>query len=252
MRSFDRVTGVLFVTGIVLISEQLWWMTFFLFLLFLFIRRRGPDEGVMADVFLGFLSGFALWQGITNQWEAVQGNHVLERILLILILLGIYFPLKIHKKEVKLPFQLPDWKRRLDFPYHSIKASSFLLIGLFISLMVFIPTLIGEPETDWKLLFGYGLLFSIVNALLEEWIWRGVLFASLKKYGSVTYAIIITSLGFGLIHLSIGFSLLMSLLFVGAGFYYAVLVWKTESLYPPIVFHWLWNMGMVSNGWIFS
>lgn len=167
-------------------------MTIFLFLILLLIRRIARGGELITDIFTGFLCGFALWQVITNQWGAVQGNHVLERALLILILIGVYFPLRIHKKEVKLPFQVPEWKRRLQFPCHSIKTSSFLLVGLLVSLMVFIPTLIGEAETDWKLLFGYGLLFSIVNALLEEWIWRGVLFAGLQKYGSTFYALIIT------------------------------------------------------------
>lgn len=252
MRPLDGVPGVFFVSGIVFISEQLWGMTLFLYFLFFFVRKMDLGDKVITDIFIGFLSGFALWQGITNQWVIGQGSHVLERALLILILIGIYIPLKVHKKEVGLPLQLPDWGRRLNFPYHSIKTSSFLLIGLLISSLVFVPSLLGATEMNWKLLFGYGLLFSIVNALLEEWIWRGALFGVLKKYGSAIYAITITSLGFGLIHLSINFSLLMSLLFIGAGFYYAVLVWKTDSLYPPIVFHWIWNMGMVSNGWIFS
>ncbi|MGD6957411.1 CPBP family glutamic-type intramembrane protease [Rossellomorea aquimaris] len=34
------------------------------------------------------------------------------------------------------------------------------------------------------------------------------------------------------------------------GLFYAIVVLKTESIYPSIAFHMVMNLGMVLNGWI--
>nr|WP_280157667.1 CPBP family glutamic-type intramembrane protease [Priestia aryabhattai]MDH3131841.1 hypothetical protein [Priestia aryabhattai] len=35
------------------------------------------------------------------------------------------------------------------------------------------------------------------------------------------------------------------------GLFYAFVVLKTKSIYPAVVFHFIINLGMVFNGWIF-
>lgn len=94
------------------------------------------------------------------------------------------------------------------------------------------------------------LFFSLINAVFEEVIWRGLLLSTLKKYTSVGYAVVVTSVGFGLFHLSIGFSIYLSLLISVAGLIYALITLKTNSLYPSIIFHIIINIGMVFSGLI--
>ncbi|MCK2000351.1 CPBP family intramembrane metalloprotease [[Brevibacterium] frigoritolerans] len=96
----------------------------------------------------------------------------------------------------------------------------------------------------------FGIFFAIINAPLEEVIWRGIMLSSLKRNISTFYAVVITSIGFGLLHLAIGIPLIISLLFSFGGFFYAIVVLKTNSIYPSIVFHIVINLGMVFNGWI--
>ncbi|WP_242688910.1 CPBP family intramembrane glutamic endopeptidase [Bacillus sp. Cs-700] len=93
-------------------------------------------------------------------------------------------------------------------------------------------------------------MFAVINATLEEVVWRGVMLSSLKRNASTLYAVVITSVGFGLIHLSLGIPMMLSLLFSFGGLFYAIVVMKSKSIYPSIVFHMMINVGMVYNGWI--
>nr|WP_286170853.1 CPBP family intramembrane glutamic endopeptidase [Bacillus sp. NTK071] len=118
------------------------------------------------------------------------------------------------------------------------------------SSTILIPLFIHQEINYLKSILLFGILFAIVNATLEEVIWRGIMLSSLKRNVSTFYAVLITSIGFGLLHISIGISLIISLLFSFGGLFYAIVVIKTKSIYPSIVFHIVINLGMVFNGWI--
>ncbi|WP_240903973.1 CPBP family intramembrane glutamic endopeptidase [Bacillus sp. N1-1] len=124
-----------------------------------------------------------------------------------------------------------------------------MLFGLIGSSMLLIPVLFQEISYI-RSLFIFAILFAIINASLEEVIWRGVMLSNLKRSVSTLYAVLITSVGFGLIHISIGIPVLLSIIFSFGGLFYAIVVLKTKSIYPSIVFHMLINLGMVFNGWI--
>lgn len=108
----------------------------------------------------------------------------------------------------------------------------------------------GAEAVKSLLLFAF--LFALINAVFEEMIWRGPLFSSLLRQTSVSYALIVTSAGFGLLHLAIGIPVAISLLFSIAGLFYGIVVYKTNSIYPAILFHFVLNIGMVLSGWILS
>jgi uncharacterized protein len=134
-------------------------------------------------------------------------------------------------------------------PFHQINVAYFLLFGLIGSSVLLIPVLFQEISYI-RSLFIFAILFALINASLEEVIWRGVMLSNLKRSVSTLYAVLITSVGFGLIHISIGIPVLLSILFSFGGLFYAIVVLKTKSIYPSIVFHMLINLGMVFNGWI--
>ncbi|WP_233201426.1 CPBP family intramembrane glutamic endopeptidase [Sporosarcina sp. P13] len=135
-------------------------------------------------------------------------------------------------------------------PFHTIKLSTFLLIGLFGSSTIFVSVLTPEKISYLKSIVIFAILFAILNATLEELIWRGTMLSSLKRNVSTCYAVLITSIGFGLLHISIGIPVIISLLFSFGGFFYAMVVLKSKSIYPSILFHIIINLGMVFNGWI--
>ncbi|WP_394549088.1 CPBP family intramembrane glutamic endopeptidase [Priestia aryabhattai] len=136
-------------------------------------------------------------------------------------------------------------------PHHSIKLTYFLLFGLIGSATIFVPLLFVEDISYTKSFVIYGIVFSIINAILEEVLWRGIMLSQLKSNLSTFYAVFITSIGFGLLHISIGIPVVTSLLFSFGGLFYAFVVLKTKSIYPAVVFHFIINLGMVFNGWIF-
>ncbi|MFB1050392.1 lysostaphin resistance A-like protein [Paraliobacillus sp. JSM ZJ581] len=176
---------------------------------------------------------------------------IINRSLLLLIICGSLLSILLSKQKVFLSTTLPDWHKRVTLPLHSIKMPFFLLLGLIGSTTIFIPLLFLEDISYTKSFVVYGLFFSIINAFLEEFLWRGIMLSSLKINVSTSFAVITTSIGFGLIHISIGIPMIMSLLFSLGGIFYAFLVLKTNSIYPAVLFHFIINLGMVFNGWIF-
>ncbi|MEH7179178.1 CPBP family intramembrane glutamic endopeptidase [Neobacillus vireti] len=194
-----------------------------------------------------FQSAFAY----IEDWDlSAKTKTILNRSLLIIIIAGLVFTQLFYKQKIFIFSQLPKWNSTITLPFHTIKVSYFLIIGLAVSSTLLIPMVLNQEMSDIKSMVLFGILFAIINATLEEIIWRGILLSSIRKYVSTFYAIMITSLGFGLLHISIGIPLLISLLFSFGGLFYAIVVLKTNSIYPAIIFHIVINLGMVFNGWI--
>ncbi|MDP4551925.1 CPBP family intramembrane metalloprotease [Alkalihalobacillus macyae] len=174
---------------------------------------------------------------------------LINRSFLLFILTSTIISLKISGQKIFLYSHLPNWNNQIIMPFHQIKVARFLLFGLIGSCMILLPALFKETSYI-KSLFLFGILFALINATLEEVLWRGVMLSSLKRNVSTLYAVLITSVGFGLLHISIGIPVMLSILFSFGGLFYAIVVIKSKSIYPSIVFHMLINLGMVFNGWI--
>ena len=206
------------------------------------------------SLFIFFSLGLTLYilgMDLIAQWGlSIETKIILNRSLLLFIVLGAGISLKLTKQKVNLFTVMPNWNGRIIFPHHTIKTLTFLVFGLLGSTTIFLPLLFVENTSLTRSLLIFALFFSLINAVLEEILWRGILLSSLKEYVSTFYAVLITSIGFGLLHLSIGIPLVMSLLFSFGGLFYAFIVLKTNSIYPAIVFHFVINIGMVLNGWI--
>lgn len=241
--------------GIILFSYRLftWGMVPIVILLFFYVLT--PNYRSTASLFIFFLLGLFMFQMGTDyytEWDiSKEMKIIINRSLLLLIICGLLLSILLSKQKVFLFTTLPDWKKCIVLPFHSIKISYFLFFGFIGSTTIFIPLLFLENVNYTKSFVIYGILFSIINAFLEELLWRGIMLSSLKRNVSTFFAVLTTSIGFGLLHISIGIPVIMSLLFSLGGFFYAFVVLKTDSLYPSIVFHNIMNLGMVFNGWIF-
>ncbi|UAL50500.1 CPBP family intramembrane metalloprotease [Metabacillus dongyingensis] len=194
---------------------------------------------------------FQIGSSYINEWNiSVEIKTIINRSLLLFIMVGTVISLMLSKQKIFYFGLLPDWQRRITMPFHTIKLPYFLLIGLMVSSTILIPLFIHQEMSYLKSILLFGILFAILNATLEEVIWRGIMLSSLKRNVSTFYAVVITSIGFGLLHLAIGIPVIISLLFSFGGLFYAIVVLKTNSIYPSIVFHIVINLGMVFNGWI--
>ena len=81
------------------------------------------------------------------------------------------------------------------------------------------------------------VLIAVVAPVVEETTYRGLGFAAFRSSFGPWVAVLVTGLAFGLSH-----GLLVALpVLTLFGVILALLRWKTESLYPPIVLHALFN-----------
>lgn len=247
-------SAALFFAGIILLSYRAydWGLLppLGLFILYLSTKKNRP----VISLFLFFLIGLLVFQlatGWINEWDVSKETKILlNRSSLLFILMALALSHLISKEKICFFTGFPDWRRRISMPAHTISLPIFLLIGLAGSSTIFIPLIWSSGISEVKSLFLFAIGFTILNATLEELIWRGVMLSSLKRNVSILYAVTVTSVGFGLLHLSIGIPLLLSLLFTFGGLFYAIVLLKTDSIYLSIAFHMVMNMGMVLNGWI--
>jgi len=90
-------------------------------------------------------------------------------------------------------------------------------------------------------LWGYLSWFFLV-AIVEEFVFRGYLLQMMTEHLNYTIAIILTSIGFAIIHLgNAHFTWIAFCNLTLGGVFMALLYLKYQSLYAPIGFHWLWN-----------
>ena len=131
-----------------------------------------------------------------------------------------------------------------------MKTSGFLTIAIFSNIVFFVVFIYLKGIDITLSLLLFGVAFSIVNGILEEIIWRGILLRRFMESTGELQGMIVSSVGFGLQHISIGIPIVPSLLLSIGGVFFAVIVLRTDSLYPSMIWHIVINMGMVFSGMI--
>ncbi|MBK9443873.1 MAG: CPBP family intramembrane metalloprotease [Comamonadaceae bacterium] len=145
-----------------------------------------------------------------------------------------------------------DLKFVVPRPVSSLKVLWFpavylLLFGLLAAVTGFPP--------------GQTVLFVLLNTLLvglsEEWMFRGALFQGLRSVLPMWPSILLTSLLFGGVHIlnvfttgQLGETVVQSVAAFMTGLVMIALLIRTGSLWVPIVYHALWDLGtfVVSAG----
>lgn len=137
-------------------------------------------------------------------------------------------------------FGAPDWRafaRLVWFP--------------ILTLLPFpvIAYSIGLPPVRAMLFLG---LNTALIALSEEWMFRGILFSTLRSRMRIWSAVLLTSVVFGAVHvlnaLALGDLALASSQAVAAamtGLLLVALVVRTGSIWPAIIYHMIWNFGIL-------
>lgn len=250
----EYLISLLFFASIIFISYKMWLFTVIMLSSLILIYIKKENARFLSSILLAFLISFSLFQildSVIDKLAIVKEIHILlNRSLLLFIVVSLVAALRLGKKEISLYHQKPQWNERIKLPFHMVSVLNFWLTGIFAAALMFAPFIFRQEFEELKALLLFGLFFSLINAVCEEVIWRGILLSSLQKYVSLHFAVIVTSIGFGLLHLAIGMPMIVSLSFSFAGLYYALLVLKSKSIYPAIIHHYVINMGMVLSGWI--
>lgn len=248
--------AVLFLFGLVAGAFKWSLVLGVILLLLVGLYAANPRTRFINALYIAFLIGFAFFQFVNN-WVAAtdiqrEWRIIFNRLSLSIIILGLYITHLLYKQPISFFHQKPNWHTQLKLRGHAIPVFRFWFIGLIVNIAVYIPFIVMQGVEAVKSLLFFALFFSLINAVFEELIWRGPLFSSLLRHTSIPYTLAVTSIGFGLLHLAIGIPFLISLFFSIAGLFYGLIVYKTNSIYPGILFHFVLNIGMVLSGWILS
>jgi membrane protease YdiL (CAAX protease family) len=133
---------------------------------------------------------------------------------------------------------------------------SLLALGFIIGLFAIgVPTAMlvaahwlrdaGGPPGSWIGAAFRVTLTLLPAALVEELMTRGYILSVLRESWGWLWAVVATSVGFGLLHLSnTGANAESVGLVTLAGFFLAAVVWATRSLYAAWMAHFAWNWTM--------
>lgn len=140
---------------------------------------------------------------------------------------------------------------------HKFKLS-YLSVGLLIPIIniiiycVFIPghfeiTKVDTVTEYLDMLFEIVILGGICAPIAEELTVRGLLMGYIEKKTNLTFAIIVTSILFALVHLFNGSMSGVSLILLVisgtiAGILYGLTTYKFNSIWPSIFMHMCWNL----------
>jgi uncharacterized protein len=253
--------GIVFLLGMVVIAYQAnpaWVMLVFATLAGIRLIPKTPGLPLL---FLGvFLAGFYGYVSFRTflrlHVEDVAAAILIERGTLVFLIAALVLTAKLTKTRFSMQLQKPRWNNRIYFPFithgfHSIPIRLFFLFSVMGSVIGFSFNVFLFGEWDgMKEIVLFALAFSIVNATLEEMLWRGTLFPILAGQVSWMYAFALTSLAFGLHHIALGIPFWAALGFSIGGFFFAIVKWRSESLFPPILWHFIINLLMVFSGFI--
>lgn len=187
--------------------------------------------------------------------EPKELHILLYRLALVCILI----PLLVFSFFSKLPFitywKKPHWNELIYFPFiwsgfHRTSVKFFLFIALTVNIVSFAPFAIRNGWSVIQEIWLLAIIFSITNAVLEEVIWRGALLSRFSEQLGEKWAVVVTSLGFGLQHYSLGFPWLVCIAFSIGGMFYGGITIKSKSIIPSIIWHITLNILMVLSGLI--
>ncbi|MDQ6421675.1 type II CAAX endopeptidase family protein [Paenibacillus sp. LHD-117] len=201
---------------------------------------------------IGFFLYLQVNSRLITELNPKEWHIVLNRLSLIVILI----PLLVLSLAYRLPFMnywmRPHWNERIGIPFiwsgfRQTKVHYFLFISLTVVLFSFMPLVILKGLDHFQEVWLFAIVFSIAN-LLEEIIWRGALLSRFSEQWGDKWGVILTSVGFGLQHYSLGYSWWICAAFAVGGVYFGGITVQSKSIVPVLIWHWAINALMVFSG----
>ncbi|WP_337912947.1 type II CAAX endopeptidase family protein [Paenibacillus arenosi] len=202
-----------------------YWLSFYLkyYILALFVGSSEAEIVLSRLSLLGFIIPyFLLWK-----WYKPHTNY---------LFIGNF------SNTIRTPFiwrgiQDPIWR--------------FLLIATTIILISFSFIIDYGQEEFYRILL-FGCLFALVNAVLEEIVWRGLILPRFVDFAGEKLGLVIASVGFGFYHYSIGFPWAICALFSLFGMLMGGVAIRSQGLLPVTILHFIMNVCFAMIGVIFK
>lgn len=226
--------------------------------IFIFVAfDKSMKSFIVTNILFGI--GFFAYLYINSHWmvqfQPKELRIFFNRISLVFILIPLFILSFFSKSPFIAYWKKPQWNEFIYFPFiwsgfHRTSVKFFLFIALTANVVSFAPFVIrnGWPfiQEVWLLT----IVFSITNAVLEELIWRGNLLSRFSEQLGEKWAVVVTSLGFGLQHYSLGIPWIICIAFSIGGIFYGGITIKSRSIIPSIIWHIALNTLMVLSGLI--
>jgi membrane protease YdiL (CAAX protease family) len=220
---YTTVLAVVYGLLIALVAANVWPL--------LLLHLGAPLAAGAEVLFLSLYIWWAAGGGPPRAWQAARAARFRATSLTPTqwtwgLLAAVFFAVTVHAAIVVLfrlvPFPVADFRHGYDFS--------------------FIPSL----PLKWL-----AVVVSAASAgICEETGFRGYMQLPLERRHGAPSAILISSLGFMLVHLSKGWATLgMVPIVFGAGVLLGILAWASGSLIPSIVGHILMDIGLFAFWW---
>ena len=215
---------------------------FFVFLVTLFLLLVFLKEGnrLFAWIIITFFLANLLLVYIDNFIESFNLSPfsliMISQLLWVIPILMMIYVIKQFKYEINLSF-----KGNFSFKRYS------LIFVILASLAFFGTVLLQKEGIDWRT-FLLILVFSTINALLEEVLWRGILLSKLIRVTNQPIGIIVSSIAFGVNTTMYGYSLIICFSYVCIGLFLGILTVKSKSIFPSMVAHCIITTLLLING----
>ncbi len=211
---------------------------------------------VIAVLIVGTYPALKNWpEAETLNWlsESTVAQFGIMLIVALLVMGAIFYLLKrAHIRPARIGFIKPQWR---DIGYAAMAYGLYFLtyMGVLLIASNAIPALNVDQEqqigfeqirNNSELLLAF-ISLVVLPPLWEETVFRGFLFSSLRAKFRLRYAIIITSIMFGIVHLQFGSG--APLLWVAAidtfilSCFLCLLREKTGAIYASMLLHALKN-----------
>ncbi|WP_438350070.1 CPBP family intramembrane glutamic endopeptidase [Paenibacillus sp. FA6] len=222
------------------------------------VTRRIRDVSFLSALYaLGYWITVSLNSYITDYLIYLE----LPRELIIacsrLSLIGFVVPFILFKKMDKTTTDYMakgSFTESIHFPliWHGVKDPiwRFLLIASCVVILSFSFVIDVSPANIKSLLWA-SILFALINSVLEEILWRGLILSRFVDMLGEGWGLIIVSIGFGMYHYSIGFPWSICVLFSIFGMLLGGIAIRSKGLIPVIILHFIMNILFALSGLIF-
>ncbi|NHC41294.1 CPBP family intramembrane metalloprotease [Bacillus sp. MM2020_1] len=230
---------------------------FFVLLIALLLLVAFFKEGMrsFAWMVISFFLGNLLLVYMDTFMESFHFPHyslvMYSQMLLLIPILLISYVIKKFKQEITPYFQKPILTGKIQLPINiAFSLSKFFLILCLLSILSIIGALFVKIEDVRLSAVLFILLFSCINALLEEVLWRGIFLPKLITITNHPLGMVVTSIAFGLHTTMFGFSLIIFISYMLLGIFLGFLTIKFKSIFPSVVVHFSVTTLLLIFGWM--
>ncbi|AJY76935.1 CPBP family intramembrane glutamic endopeptidase [Paenibacillus beijingensis] len=260
IKSFQKhALGIPFIAIVILIQviPSLLAVLLGIFILLLFLNKSFRTHNIYITCMMyingfwisDYLSSVVLDSALSTEWRVI-----LSRMSLIGFILPFFIMNKLNRTEINY-LSVGSFRNTIYFPFiwkglFKDPIWRFLIISSSIIIISF-SFVIDFNQPDLILLLMCAVMFSVVNSILEEILWRGYILSRIVSHFGEKYGLIITSVGFGFYHYSLGIPWLVCALFSIFGMIMGGVAIRAQGLLPTIMMHFLMNIMFVLIGIIF-